>query len=105
MPDEDGISFRDYIPHLDLLVHFTLFTGFVMTWIRAGGSRLRWLSVALVGVFLAGATEYARGLPTIHRDPNLLDALADVVGVLAGLTASLVLYRTRTATPGTTEPD
>ena len=46
-----------------------------------------------------------QGLPTIHRDPNLLDALADVVGVLAGLTASLVLYRTTRAAPGTTEID
>ena len=98
MPDEDSFSFREYIPHSDLAVHFTLFTGFVMSWIRVGGTWLRWMAVPVVGVFLAAATEYAQGLPYIHRDPNLLDALADIVGVLAGLTASRLLYRATTAT-------
>ena len=41
MPDEDRFSFRDYIPHADLAVHFTLFCGFVMSWIRAGRTQLR----------------------------------------------------------------
>jgi VanZ family protein len=104
MPDEDDLSFRRFFPHLDLVVHFTLFAGFAMSWLRVRGWRPRWLAAPVIGLFLAGATEYAQGLSYIHRDPSLLDALADVVGLLAGLTAAFFLDRAAATTARAGEP-
>jgi VanZ family protein len=85
IPDENSISIKKYIPYFDLSVHFTLFAGFVVSWLRVGGSPLRWLAVPLAGVLLAAGTEFAQSLPFIHRDANLLDAAADLAGVALGL--------------------
>jgi hypothetical protein len=93
LPDEDSNSVKEYIPFVDLAVHATLFAGFVASWIGAGRRARRWVVVPIVGLLLAVGTEYAQGLPFIHRDPTLLDGLADVFGVVAGLVGSALLCR------------
>jgi hypothetical protein len=91
IPDEQTFSIKKYIPWYDLVVHFTLFTGFALSWIRATESPWRWVVVAASGLLLAAGTEWAQGLPILERDSNLLDGLADGVGLAAGLAAAAVL--------------
>jgi hypothetical protein len=96
IPDEETFfSIRKYIPWYDLIVHFTLFAGFGFNWIRAVGSPLRWALVPAAGLLLALGTEWAQGLPYIQRDPSLLDGLADLAGLAAGLAAAAVSARLR----------
>jgi hypothetical protein len=95
LPSERTLSLADYIPHLDLVVHFALFAGFALGWLRVSGSRFQWWAVGAAGLFLAAGTEYAQGLPFIHRDANLLDGLADSAGVAAVLVVSAVGLRER----------
>ncbi len=77
------------IPHLDKLIHFSLFAGFGLCWLLAGPSlrpsRKRIVGVLATSFALAAGTELLQGLPQIGRDPDLLDALADVVGGLASV--------------------
>src|SRR5262249_9364314 len=95
LPVTEKGSVEKIIPYGDLAVHSALFVGFVVSWIRVRGAPLRWGVAPVVGLLLGAATEYAQGLPFIDRDPNLIDGLADVVGVLGGLIAAAVFYRTR----------
>jgi hypothetical protein len=99
VPDERAFTARRHLPPLDLAVHLALFAGFTASWLRVGRSPRRWLAIAAAGLFLAVATELAQGLPIINRDPNLLDAAADIAGVLVGLIgmASLLRLRGRSA--------
>jgi hypothetical protein len=93
IPDEKTFSLKKYIPWYDLVVHFTLFAGFALNWIRAVGAPIRWALVPAAGLLLALGTEWAQGLPFIQRDPNLLDGLADGAGLAIGLTAVALLAR------------
>jgi hypothetical protein len=95
IPDEKSFSIKKYIPWFDLLVHFTLFAGFALNWIRAVAAALRWALVPAAGLCLALGTEWAQGLPFIQRDPNLLDGLADVGGLALGLAAAALVCRKR----------
>jgi hypothetical protein len=95
IPDEKTFSLRKYIPWYDLIVHFTLFAGFALNWIRALGATLRWALVPAAGLLLALGTEWAQGFPFIQRDPNLLDGLADGAGLIGGLAAAALLDRLR----------
>jgi hypothetical protein len=88
LPGENTFSIKRYIPWSDLVVHFTLFTGFAWSWVRTTSARLRWAAVTAAGLALAVGTELAQGLSFIHRDPNIFDALADCTGVAAGLAAA-----------------
>jgi hypothetical protein len=89
LPEDESIVIKRFIPHTDLAVHFTLFAVFVASWIRAGRSPLRWVVIPALGLLLAVGTECAQGIPSIHRDPNLLDGLTDALGVAAGLVGSI----------------
>ena len=75
------------VSHLDKLVHGVLFAQLAWSWMRAGGGRHRAAWVLGAGAALAVLTELAQGLPAIARDPDPLDALADVAGLLVGLAA------------------
>jgi hypothetical protein len=96
IPDEKTFSLKRYIPWYDLVVHFTLFAGFALNWVRAIRSPRRWALVPAAGLILALGTEWAQGHPYIQRDPNLLDGLADLAGLAAGLAAA-ALFRRRSA--------
>ncbi len=73
------------IPNLDKLVHWGIFLIFGILWVRASGSRFRYLHVALAGLALAVITEVVQSLPPIGRDCNLNDGLADLTGLVLGL--------------------
>lgn len=64
--------------------------GALMIWFggTCGRSRQIWVGIALV--VLGGAVELAQGL-TPTRTPDVLDLLADAVGVLLALVLSLTL--------------
>jgi VanZ family protein len=100
MPDEDSVPIKKYIPHADLAVHWTLFAGFAVSWIRAGRRPLRWVAIPVLGLLLAVGTEYAQGLPFIDRDASVLDGLFDVVGVVMGSVGSALLGRRSAVTSG-----
>jgi VanZ family protein len=73
------------IPHLDKLIHATLFAGFGLLWMWAGASPRRWVGVLITGALLAITTEVLQDLPIVHRDPDLFDGLADLVGTALGI--------------------
>jgi hypothetical protein len=85
----------------DLVVHFVLFAGFVLSWLQVGRSRRWWTTIALIAVILAASTEYAQGLSWIDRDPDLRDGLADSAGVVAGYVVAVINYRRRRRRWGT----
>ena len=73
-------------PHADKVVHLAMFAVFGLLWMRVHpSSRSTAMFVFLAGVGLAIGTEVAQGLPLIARDPDPLDALADVVGTVVGI--------------------
>jgi VanZ family protein len=74
-------------PHLDKVIHFTMFAGFGFLWTRAARSpmRSRAARVLTAAIALAVGTELAQGLPQIARDPDVFDALADTVGAATGV--------------------
>ena len=90
-PDDQEAIYKRYLPFSDLIVHFSLFAIFAASWVRAGRWPWRWVVVPLSGIILAVGTEWAQGLPIINRDPGVLDALADVIGVFAGLAGWAIL--------------
>ena len=87
IPPGERLSWK--MPHQDKVAHLGLFAAFGLTWMRAGGSRRRSLRkaglVLTAAVVLAVGTELAQGLEWIHRDPDALDALADLAGALGGI--------------------
>jgi hypothetical protein len=103
MPDENSLTIKRHIPFTDLAVHFTLFAGFVLSWLRVGRSPRRWLAVPAIGLLLAAGTELAQGLPFIQRDSNLLDAFANAFGVLVGLVGSAIRHRRSVGQPASND--
>ncbi len=74
------------IPYLDKLVHWGIFVGFAILWLRVGESRRRHAWVFLAGVAVAALTEVVQALvPAIHRDGEIGDFLIDGLGVLTGI--------------------
>lgn len=69
----------------DKIAHFTLFAGYGLFWLRAAPTQRGLRCIGAVGVALAVLTELTQGLPVIDRDPDVFDALADVVGMICGL--------------------
>jgi VanZ family protein len=66
----------------DKLVHFTLFAALAIT-VRLSGLRSRWVITLLTGY--AVASELIQAVPVLRRDATPWDALADVIGVVAGV--------------------
>ena len=73
------------IPNFDKAIHWSIFAGFAVLWIRVATLRRRYLWVSLAGLALAAVTELVQNLPLIGRDGNLGDALGDILGIAAGL--------------------
>ncbi|GAC1465420.1 MAG: hypothetical protein NVSMB9_05040 [Isosphaeraceae bacterium] len=75
------------IPHMDKVVHFTLFAAFGLLWSRVK-SPTDWPRVGKVlsiSLILAVGTELLQALPQIDRDPDVFDATADAMGALVGV--------------------
>lgn len=99
VPNENALPIKRYIPFFDLMVHFSLFAGFVLSWMQVAKGFFPRLAVVFVGVFLALATEIAQGIPMIHRDPSKLDLLADIVGIILGVVIFWVSGRKDSLSP------
>lgn len=85
--------------NLDKLVHFSMYATFGLAWmlampngtpVRAWGAR-----VIAAGAALAIGTELAQGIPAISRDPDVLDCLANFLGLM---TTTLVAMRFASST-------
>ena len=85
LPDGEIPRSFSHVPHADKIVHAGLFGVFVVAWMRALTAGRRRTGIALAGIALAITTELVQGIPAIHRDPSVLDAMADAVGIAAGL--------------------
>lgn len=77
-------------PNRDKVIHAALFVGFGGFW-TWGLTRRRLPAIAVGGLLLALATEWAQGLPAIGRTTDLADGLADLVGLVFGI--ALVRFR------------
>ena len=98
MPVSESGSLIKRIPHLDKVVHFGLFAPFAALWVGPSGGKRRAVSVFLAGVVLAIVTEVGQGSSLVNRDPDPLDALADIAGAGAGALAAS-WYARRSALP------
>ncbi len=92
VPEHRSTTAMFHIPHLDKVVHFGLFGVLGGLWMRTSRVRDLSLGVLVLGLVLAVLTELIQGLPVISRDSDLLDAIADVAGVIAGV-ALVSTYR------------
>ncbi len=72
--------------HTDKVIHFAMFAAYGILWTRGRTPTPKRAAAVFAGaVVLAVATELLQGLPVISRDPDPLDALADVVGGFMGI--------------------
>lgn len=80
-----------YIPgtgwDVDKLVHFAMFFGYAVLWVRALRPRVRrpWLWVLVTGVVYSVGTELLQTWLPDERFGDPYDALADVTGLVLGL--------------------
>ena len=73
--------------HLDKVVHLGIFGVFAVLWLRAlPHLPERFLRIGLAGAVLGAITEIVQNLPIIHRDGELSDWVADMVGLLLAMT-------------------
>ena len=97
MPVNESRPHRVRVPHLDKVVHFSMFAGFGFLWLRVDPTRRRTLGVLAGGCLLAVVSELGQALPVVQRDPSVLDGLADSIGLLAGMAATIPAARKRAA--------
>lgn len=69
----------------DKVIHVLLFVGFGWLWTTAFPRQA--VLVLISGIALGIAIEVAQGALPINRSPDVFDAIADVVGLLIGMTA------------------
>jgi hypothetical protein len=82
----EGESSVFRIPHFDKLIHWGIFAGFAVLWLRVRESRWRYAWVVLAGVGVAALTEVVQALvPQIHRDGDIGDFLIDGLGIITGI--------------------
>jgi VanZ family protein len=71
---------------MDKVIHGGIFLVFSVLWLEAlptWKNRFAWVAVA--GLVLAALTELGQNIPAIKRDGEVVDAVADMVGVALGL--------------------
>lgn len=85
-PSESGL------PHVDKLIHFTVFALVVVTAVRAGLPRV---PVFAVLALHAPVSELIQHYALPHRDGDWTDAAADLVGVGAGVLIVTLASRRR----------
>jgi hypothetical protein len=101
MPVSEGPAI--VIPHLDKLIHFSMFAflGLLWTFAFRGPMPLRATKVFLVTLALAIGTELGQGHPLVQRDPDRYDAIADILGGSAGIALAGAYLRVQTRTEAT----
>jgi hypothetical protein len=115
LPVEEAPGFLDLILPIppDKLVHGGLFMVFTVLWLRASGGAFRFLPWILIGgIAMAVISELGQKLPIVNRDGEVVDAIADLVGLVLGYPIFLVLekylgrlaVRSRMPAPGQPEP-
>ncbi len=83
------------LPHVDKVVHASIFAVFGLLWLRVIPGRKRYILVALGGVALALITEVVQSLPIVGRDGELADGLFDTLGVLLAYPVDYYFFRGR----------
>ena len=78
------------IPISDKVIHFSLFAALAMTGRLAGIPPVQ-LAVGLVAY--AGVSEVLQTVLPINRDGDILDAVADTLGVLTGIGVIALVHR------------
>lgn len=91
------------IPNIDKLIHAGIFAVFALLWLRAIPGKRRFVTVCLAGAALAAVTEIVQSLPVLDRDGDVVDAAADMAGVLAACVLTYPLVRRAEA--GATAPE
>ncbi|WP_435007527.1 VanZ family protein [Tundrisphaera lichenicola] len=93
MPVEESTNRSFVIPHFDKLVHLGIFAVFAFLWMTAARSPRRVVWVLAAGVAMAIISEMGQELPIVDRDANLMDGVADTLGVGLGVLAYRFLGR------------
>ncbi len=97
MPVDETRGFHFHVPHLDKIIHATMFAGFGYLWMHAGRlGRGRALAVFGAGLCLAVLTELGQMTEFVGRDADWDDGLADLVGLGLALIVTLVWARNQT---------
>lgn len=93
LPDAD-------LPQLDKIAHFALFAGFGWLWMRSLPIKLdrRFKLILFAGLAYAVLTELYQGILPYGRQPDVLDAAANLAGLLSG--AGFSRYRLKQGEPG-----
>jgi VanZ family protein len=88
LPVREGNARVGSIPHLDKVIHFSMFVGFGYLWILAlpRGWSIR---VLVLGIVLAIVSELGQNHPWVGRDAGLDDGLADTFGLAFGITIAV----------------
>jgi VanZ family protein len=93
MPVREASLTHSRLPHVDKVVHFTMFAGFGALWTAAlQRGRGRWVIAA--GMLLAVVTEVGQNHPWVGRDGGIDDGLADFVGTVIGVIVAAI-FRAR----------
>jgi VanZ family protein len=77
----------------DKFEHFTAYALLAAGAVQVYARRLSWLSVCIALALLGIGMEFAQGALTTTRQMDAADALANTLGVLAGLATSLTPWR------------
>ena len=87
IPGEDLPELGFDLFQYDKLIHFTFFLGFGWLWLKALPARLtnRFVWIGLTGLIYSIATELYQGILPWERSPDPMDALANILGLLAAL--------------------
>jgi VanZ family protein len=104
-PDDERLPKPFFVPNFDKLVHMGIFAVFAVLWMRAGQAKHRARWVFLAGLALATITELGQMVRFVNRDANVADGFADMMGVVVGLVACLLVYGTPDLTPRSKDSD
>lgn len=82
----------------DKLAHFVAYAGLAtlvaLSWSTLRAIHRRELLAAAIALAVLGALdEWTQQLPGVNRHADVMDWVADILGVLCGLTLALVIYR------------
>jgi len=77
--------------YFDKVVHLVLFFGFAYLWSRALPKRGFLLGIVVIGCLFAVGTELIQGALISSRGADVMDTMADLVGLAVGLALALAL--------------